>query len=121
MAALANLTNPATVNNRIYVGNLSQSATPALLEAKFSLHGKILGISKKAPSFCFIEFSDDTAAKAAIELENESFFCGRKLVVKKVSLNQDSYKRKFDETQNGADATISSKIKLFVTSECNNH
>lgn len=117
MAALANLTNPATVNNRIYIGNLSQSATSALLDAKFSQHGKILGISKKAPSFCFIEFSDEVAAKAAIDLENETFFCGRKIVVKKVYLGQESYKRKFDETQNGANTTVNSKMEFVEISK----
>lgn len=118
MFATANLTNPRTVNNRIYVGNLSPSVNSTLLETKFSQYGQIFGISRKAPTFCFIEFSDSVAAQAAIEAENESYFCGRRITVKKVSSNQVAVKRKLEETQEEPDTFNNSKIVELLYCRC---
>lgn len=103
MHTSANLINPKTVNNRIYVGNLSSLVTPEILDIKFSTHGKVIGISKKAPSFCFLEFQNEISAQKAIELENETNLGGRRIIVKKVNLNQFVQKRDSSEIKQHED------------------
>lgn len=100
MSGNANLNNPLTVNHRIYVGNIDPSVTTSILETQFSTYGKILGISRKAPTFCFIEFSDEISAQKAIELENERGLGGRKVIVRKVIIKNDAIKRKSDQAGN---------------------
>lgn len=97
MNETANLWNPLTVQNRIYVGNLATSVPSSLLKMKFSVHGKIIGINRKGPSYCFIEFSNKIDAEQAIEIENGSELCGRKIFVTKVTVKIDSRKRKVEE------------------------
>lgn len=100
MNETANLWNPLTVQNRIYVGNLCASLLSSLLEWKFSEYGKIFGINRKGPSYCFIEYSNKFAAEQAIEIENGSVLGGRKIIVTKVLVKTDSRKRKFEVLNN---------------------
>lgn len=108
MDETAILSNPKTVQNRIYVGNLSSEATASLINAKFSHHGKIFGISRKGPSFCFIEFSDQISAQSAIISENGTNFCGRKITVKQAETNNNSRKRKLDVQEEQSEMSYSS-------------
>lgn len=91
------LSNPKTAQNRVYVGGLAPEATPSLLNIKFSVHGKILGLSRKGPTFCFIEYNSEASAQKAIESENGTTFCGRKIVVKKTEMKSSPRKRKRED------------------------
>lgn len=91
MNANANLTNPKTVENRIYVGNLGQAVTSEHLTQKFLAYGQIIGISKKASAtFGFIEYRDTISALKAIEVENGTNLMGRKVTVKKVNVKSSN-------------------------------
>lgn len=82
MDGTAILSKLSTANNRIYVGNLCSAVNTAIINGKFSVHGRIIGISQKGLTFCFIEYDNSRSARSAIEFENQSYFCGRKIVVR---------------------------------------
>jgi len=73
---------------KLYVGNLPFSATDEELKTLFSAHGEILSavvikdkFSGRSKGFGFVEFSDETAARAAIDALNGQDFNGRNIIV----------------------------------------
>lgn len=118
MDGTAILSNPATARNRIYVGNLSGFVSTSVLAAKFSVHGKIIGISRKGPSFCFIEFSNEASARSALELENESNLGGRKIAVKTVATKFEPNVQAIEIDQNARDEPMNKSKKKHQTSPC---
>ncbi|KAJ8925027.1 hypothetical protein NQ315_001198 [Exocentrus adspersus] len=73
--------NPATAASRIYIGSLAKTVIADDLEAKFRVHGTILGLVLNT-GFAFIQFDNENEAQAAIKGENGSILNGRKIVVK---------------------------------------
>lgn len=51
-----NLRDPTKIANRIYVGHLNESISLELLDIKFSVYGKIVGILRTSPTFAFIQY-----------------------------------------------------------------
>ena len=100
MDGTAILSKLSTANNRIYVGNLG-SVNTTMLNGKFSVHGRIIVILQKGSTFCFIEYDNPQSAQLAIEFENQSHFCGLKIVVRqamsKPKPHKGSCKAAFDE------------------------
>ncbi|HEY2106846.1 MAG TPA: RNA-binding protein, partial [Candidatus Binataceae bacterium] len=73
---------------KLYIGNLSYSATTEDLEALFSRVGKVESaavvadkFSGRSKGFGFVEMADSNDAIAAIESLNESEFQGRRIKV----------------------------------------
>ncbi len=73
---------------RLFVGNLTYSATSAQLEELFSQVGKIASLnlitdkfSGQSKGFAFVELSTDAEADEAIKKFNNFEFDGRKMVV----------------------------------------
>ncbi|XP_018576424.1 pollen-specific leucine-rich repeat extensin-like protein 1 [Anoplophora glabripennis] len=73
--------NPATAPSRIYIGALPKTVIADDLEAKFKVHGNILGLVLNN-GFAFIQFESEGEAQSAIRGENASILHGRKIVVK---------------------------------------
>jgi RNA recognition motif-containing protein len=75
------------MTKRIYVGNLSYSATEEEVRDLFSPHGEIVSVAMitdretgRFRGFCFVEMEDD-AADAAVEALNDLEVGGRALRV----------------------------------------
>jgi RNA recognition motif-containing protein len=75
------------MTKRIYVGNLSYSATEEDIREMFSQHGEIVSVAMitdretgRFRGFCFVEM-EDAAADTAIEALNEKEVGGRALKV----------------------------------------
>ncbi len=75
------------MTKRIYVGNLSYSATEEEVRDMFSPHGEIVSVAMitdretgRFRGFCFVEMEDD-AADAAVEALNDLDVGGRALRV----------------------------------------
>lgn len=73
---------------KLYIGNLSYTATTEDLEALFSRVGKVESaavvsdkFSGRSKGFGFVEMADSNDAAAAIESLNESEFQGRRIKV----------------------------------------
>jgi RNA recognition motif-containing protein len=73
---------------KLYIGNLSYSATTEDLEALFSRVGKVESaavvadkFSGRSKGFGFVEMADSNDAAAAIESLNDSEFQGRRIKV----------------------------------------
>ena len=73
---------------RLFVGNLTYSATSAQLEELFSQVGKITSLnlitdkfSGQSKGFAFVEFTTDAEADEAIKKFNNFELDGRKMVV----------------------------------------
>ena len=73
---------------RLFVGNLTYSATSAQLEELFSQVGKITSLSLitdkfsgQSKGFAFVEFTTDAEADEAIKKFNNFELDGRKIVV----------------------------------------
>jgi len=73
---------------RLFVGNLTYSATSAQLEELFSQVGKITSLSLitdkfsgQSKGFAFVEFTTDAEADEAIKKFNNFELDGRKMVV----------------------------------------
>ncbi|KAK9745935.1 RNA recognition motif [Popillia japonica] len=79
--------DPATALARIYIGNLSETVVPDNLEEKFKVYGKVLGLVLQR-GFGFIQFENESQAKAAIEAEHGTTFYGRKIIVREVLENK---------------------------------
>nr|XP_023025330.1 nuclear receptor coactivator 5 [Leptinotarsa decemlineata] len=77
--------NPATAGARIYVGALGKTVIANDLEEKFKQHGNIIGLSLNT-GFAFIQYEHDHEAQAAIQKENNSMICGKKIIVKQANL-----------------------------------
>ncbi|XP_050300573.1 nuclear receptor coactivator 5 [Anthonomus grandis grandis] len=73
--------NPATAAMRIYIGNIPKAVIADDLEAKFSKHGKILGLVINT-GFAFIQYEKESEANEAINHENGANMMGRKIVVR---------------------------------------
>ncbi len=72
----------------IYVGNLSYGASEDELNQLFAAHGEVSRVNivmdretGRSRGFGFVEMSDESAAKAAIEALNGTEMDGRTLVV----------------------------------------
>ncbi len=73
---------------KLYVGNLSYSVTESKLEEMFSAHGNVKSVSLitdretgRSKGFAFIEMSDPSESKKAIDAFNEKEHEGRSLKV----------------------------------------
>ena len=73
---------------KLYIGGLAYSVTEQELEALFAEHGTVTSSavikdrdSGQSKGFGFIEMSDDTQAKAAMEALNGKDFNGRSIMV----------------------------------------
>lgn len=51
-----NLRDPTKIAHRIYVGHINEAITLELLDIKFAVYGKIVGILRTSPTFAFIQF-----------------------------------------------------------------
>ena len=76
------------MGKRIFVGNLSFSATESQLSELFSAHGEVSSVAivkdkftDRSRGFAFIEMADDSAANAAIAALNQHDLDGRPLTV----------------------------------------
>lgn len=76
--------NPATNSSRIYVGFLPKTIVADDLEAKFKVHGKILGLLLHK-CFAFIQYEHDHEAQRAIEHEHGTLLHGQKINVRHAS------------------------------------
>jgi cold-inducible RNA-binding protein len=81
------LENVKKLSKKIYVGNLSFSATEEQVRELFSEYGKVDSVAMitdretgRFRGFCFVEM-DDSAADAAIKALNDMELDGRKLRV----------------------------------------
>lgn len=99
--------NPATAPSRIYIGGLPKAIIADDLEAKFSKHGKILGLVINS-GFAFIQYEYEDEAHTAIGMENGTNMMGRKITVRQAFAGKDS----------GVGPQNQSKGTLFVFS-CN--
>jgi RNA recognition motif-containing protein len=73
---------------KIYVGNMSYDTSEDDLRKAFEAHGQVDSVSVitdrdtgRAKGFGFVEMSNDTEAKAAMEALNEKDFQGRTIKV----------------------------------------
>ncbi len=73
---------------KLYVGNMSYDTTDDDLRKAFEAHGTVDSVavisdrhSGRSKGFGFVEMSDDTEAKAAMESLNETDLMGRTLKV----------------------------------------
>jgi RNA recognition motif-containing protein len=73
---------------KLYVGNLSYSVTESKLNEMFSAHGNVKSVSLitdretgRSKGFAFIEMSDPSESKKAIDAFNEKEIEGRSLKV----------------------------------------
>ncbi len=73
---------------KLYVGNLSYTATEQELKDLFATYGEIQSVNVikdkftgRAKGFAFIEMPDDNSAKQAIQSLHETEFKQRKLIV----------------------------------------
>ncbi|XP_057652609.1 nuclear receptor coactivator 5 isoform X1 [Diorhabda carinulata] len=73
--------NPATVPCRIYIGGLAKTVIASDLEEIFKQHGTIAGLSLHS-GFAFIQFEKESEAQSAIQKENGTLVCGRRITVK---------------------------------------
>lgn len=76
------MTDPETVDARIYVGNLKEGMSGNELEEKFGMHGRIMGVLVNR-GFGFIQFETGDQARAAIDNENGTNLAGRRISVRK--------------------------------------
>jgi len=69
-------------SNKLYVGNLSYSATSAQLEQLFSQYGKVANVNIIGDKgFGFVEMSNANEAQTAKDELNGQDFLGRKIAV----------------------------------------
>jgi len=69
-------------SSKLYVGNLSYSATSAQLEQLFSQYGKVVNINIIGDKgFGFVEMSNASEAQTAKDELNGQEFLGRKIAV----------------------------------------
>lgn len=73
---------------KLYVGNLSYDTNEGELKEAFEAHGQVDSVaiisdrdSGRSKGFGFVEMSDDSEAKAAMESINDTDFMGRTLKV----------------------------------------
>jgi len=73
---------------KLYVGNLSYDTNEDELKEAFEAHGQVDSVaiisdrdSGRSKGFGFVEMSDDSEAKAAMENINDTDFMGRTLKV----------------------------------------
>src|SRR3972149_10888226 len=85
---------------RLFVGNLTYSATSAQLEELFTQVGKITSLnlitdkfSGSSKGFAFVEFTTDAEADEAIKKFNNFEFEGRKMVVNVARPQEDRSNR----------------------------
>ncbi|KAL1517428.1 hypothetical protein ABEB36_001193 [Hypothenemus hampei] len=81
--------NPATATSRIYIGGLPKPIIADDLEAKFSKHGKILGLVINS-GFAFIQYEFEEEAQNAIRAENGTNMMGRKITVRQAFAGKDN-------------------------------
>ena len=80
----------------LYVGNLSFNATEDDIEKAFAQYGEVSAVNiikdretGRSRGFAFVEMSDDTAAKEAIEKVNLTEIDGRAITVNEARPKQD--------------------------------
>lgn len=73
---------------KLFIGNLPWSATEAELETMFAVHGEIVSVklitdrnTGRSKGIAFVEYAEESAAKAAIEALHESEMDGRNIIV----------------------------------------
>ena len=88
---------------RLFVGNLTYSATSAQLEELFSQVGKITSLnlitdkfSGQSKGFAFVELTTDAEADEAIKKFNNFELDGRKMVVNEARPQEKRDDRKYD-------------------------
>ena len=91
---MANIRNrrmddPDGINSRGFVGNLPIEADRETLKQKFECHGQVNGVMV-LKGFAFVQFDAEHSAKLAIERENGSDFCGKKIDVKQAKQNNSN-------------------------------
>lgn len=79
---------PQVNNKKLFVGNLPYSASEQQLQELFSQYGEIASativtdrMSGRSKGFAFVEFTDESAAQAAVDGVNGYEMDGRALVV----------------------------------------
>ena len=84
------------MGKRLYVGNLSYSASSSDLEQLFSQFGGVLSAevvadraTGRSKGFGFVEMSDDDGAKAAVDALNGQQHMGRALTVSEAKPRED--------------------------------
>jgi len=82
--------------SKLYVGGLAYSVTDQELETLFSDHGKVVSAvvikdrdSGQSKGFGFVEFSEDSEAKAAIAALNGKEVSGRSIIVNEARPQED--------------------------------
>jgi len=80
------------MSSKIFIGNLSWSASEEELKDLFAQHGSVLSVkvvtdreTGRAKGFGFVEFDDDRSANSAISALNGKEFLGRDLRVSKAN------------------------------------
>ncbi len=92
------MAEPATDACKAFVGNLPAEADELEIRAKFKKHGVIRSV-KILKGFAFVEFSNESEAKSAIEGENGTELCGKNLEVKTVVRKSKPAAEKEKKTQ----------------------
>ncbi len=86
--------------NKIYVGNLVSSLTPADIETEFSKYGSLENVqlitdrmTGASKGFAFLTFEKQVAAETALEMNGKSFN-GRNLIVNMAKEKSKNFQRK---------------------------
>ena len=81
--------------NKLYVGNLSYSVTNEQLQKLFSPHGQVQTANVIGDKgFGFVEMTNETEGKNAIEQLNGAEIEGRTIVVNEAIEKQDNFKKR---------------------------
>lgn len=92
-----NLRDPNSLACRIYVGKITETIAKEILEVKFSAHGKIVGILRTSPTYCFIQYDQPSSAANAVSTENGTFLAGKRIIVKMAEMKHQKQKLSSNE------------------------
>ncbi|XP_066138861.1 nuclear receptor coactivator 5 [Euwallacea fornicatus] len=104
--------NPATAASRIYIGGIPKAIIADDLEAKFSKHGKLLGLSINT-GFAFIQYDSEQEAQNAIKGENGTVMMGRKIIVRQAFAPSGPMVKNFTPQQKPEEAPPSQRTPQF--------
>uniref|UniRef100_A0A803K889 RRM domain-containing protein n=1 Tax=Xenopus tropicalis TaxID=8364 RepID=A0A803K889_XENTR len=70
-------------NCNVYIGNLGQHVSRAVLEQAFGVYGPLrrVWVAQKPPGFAFVDFEKPHDAAAAVQGLNGKTLCGRQIRV----------------------------------------
>ena len=90
---------------RVFVGNLISTVTEVAIKERFGQYGNIIDVAI-LKGFGFVQFTEDAAAQAAIEMENGAEFMGRLLNVKPAARKGEVPSKNPNQQQQGQVAIV---------------